>query len=66
MAKRDKFKVLKQERRELRDKIINFFNAEDKVPYNYKQVAAQTGANTPKLRALVIETMEQLAIFLHY
>lgn len=62
MAKRDKFKVLKQERRELRDKIINFFNAEDKVPYNYKQVAAQTGANTPKLRALVIETMEQLAI----
>ena len=61
MAKRDRFKILKQERREIRDRVINFFNTEGTTPYNYKQVAARVGATTPKLKTLVVETMEQLS-----
>lgn len=50
------------ERRELHDKVINFFNTEENVPYNYKQVSEKVDANTPRLRAMVVELLEQLAI----
>ncbi|MCQ2290649.1 MAG: ribonuclease R [Muribaculaceae bacterium] len=62
MAKKDKLKSYKMERRELHDKVINFFNTEDNIPYNYKQVSAQVGANTPRQRALVVELLEELHI----
>ena len=55
MAKKDKLKSYKMERRELHDKVIN-------VPYNYKQVSEKVDANTPRLRAMVVELLEQLAI----
>lgn len=32
MAKKDKLKSYKMERRELHDKVINFFNTEENVP----------------------------------
>ena len=59
---RQGIKALKQERREIRDRIINFFNTEGTTPYNYKQVAAKVGANSPKLKTLVVEIMEQLSV----
>ena len=62
MAKKDKLKSYKMERRELHDKVINFFNTEENVPYNYKQVSEKVDANTPRLRAMVVELLEQLAI----
>ncbi len=62
MAKRDRFSSYKIERREFHDKVINFFNAQDNVPFNYKQVSAQVGAKTPKQRALIVEILEQLAM----
>ena len=60
MANNDKLKSLKQERREFHDKVINFFNTEENIPYNYKQVSSKVGAKTPKQRALVVEILEQL------
>ncbi len=60
MASKDKLKSLKQERREFHDKVINFFNTEENIPYNYKQVSIKVGATTPKRRALVVEILEQL------
>jgi ribonuclease R len=62
MANNDKLKSLKQERREFHDKVINFFNTEENIPYNYKQVSSKVGAKTPKQRALVVEILEQLEI----
>ena len=62
MAKKDKLKSYKMERRELHDEVINFFNTEENVPYNYKQVSEKVDANTPRLRAMVVELLEQLAI----
>ena len=62
MAKKDKLKSYKMERRELHDKVINFFNTEENVPYNYKQVSEKVDANPPRLRAMVVELLEQLAI----
>ncbi len=62
MAKNDNLKSYKMERRELHDKVINFFNTEENVPYNYKQVSEQVGANTPRQRAMVVELLEQLTI----
>ncbi len=62
MAKKDKLDSLRQERRSLHDKVINFFNTEENVPYNYKQVSGKVGAKTPKQRALVVEILEQLEI----
>ena len=62
MAKRDRLNTYKIERREFHDKVINFFNAQDNVPFNYKQVSAQVGAKTPKQRALIVEILEQLAM----
>ncbi len=62
MARHDRLKALKQERREIRDRVINFFNTEETVPFNYKQVAAKVGATSPKLKTLVVEIMEQLSV----
>ena len=50
MAKTDKLKSYKIERRDFHDKVINFFNTADNVPYNYKQVSEKVDANTPRLR----------------
>lgn len=60
MAKKDKLKSYKIERRDFHDKVINFFNTADKIPYNYKQVSQQVGASTPRQRAMVVELLEQL------
>ncbi|MBO6251762.1 MAG: ribonuclease R [Muribaculaceae bacterium] len=62
MAKKDKLKSFQQERREFHDRVINFFNNADNAPYNYKQVSAAVGANTPKRRALIVEILEQLSV----
>ena len=62
MAKKDQLKSYKLERREFHDKVINFFNTEENIPYNYKQVAAKVDATTPKQRALIVELLEQLTV----
>ena len=61
MARKNE-KTLKQLRRELHDRVINFFNAAPTGSYNYKQVSAHLDVHTPKQRALVIEVLEQLAV----
>ena len=53
---------MKLERREFHDRVINFFNGQGEAPFNYKQVSAAVGANTPKRRAIIVEILEQLAI----
>lgn len=62
MAKKDRLKSLKQERREYQDRVISFFNEEDGAAFNYKQVSAAVGAKSPKQRALIVEILEQLAL----
>jgi ribonuclease R len=62
MATKDKFKSLKLERRDFHDKVINFYNTEENIPYNYKQVSARVDATTPKQRALVVEILEELTV----
>lgn len=42
--------------------IIEYFNNENNIPYNYKQVSAGIGAETPKARAMVVEILEELAV----
>ena len=44
------------------NQVIEFFNKEENIPYNYKQVSAGIGAETPKERAIVVEILENLAI----
>lgn len=60
--KRDKLKSLKMERREFHDAVINFYNASENTPFNYKQVSMAVGATTPKQRALIVDILEQLAV----
>ena len=60
--KKDKLKSLKMERREFHDAVINFYNASDNTPFNYKQVSKAVGAGTPKQRALIVDILEQLAV----
>ena len=62
MAKKDKLKSLKQERREFQDRVIAFFNEEEGAAFNYKQVSAAVGAKSPKQRAIIVEILEQLAV----
>ena len=62
MARRSGLQSLKLERREFHDRVINFFNGQGEAPFNYKQVSAAVGANTPKRRAIIVEILEQLAI----
>ncbi len=62
MARKDKYSTLRQERRELHDRVINLYNGtESGAPLNYKQVAAAIGATSPRQRALIVEILEQLA-----
>ena len=62
MAKKSGLQSLKQERREYHDRVINFFNEQGESPFNYKQVSAAVGANTPKRRMLIVEILDQLAV----
>ena len=62
MAKKSGLQTLKQERREYHDRVINFFNEQGEAPFNYKQVSAAVGANTPKRRMLIVEILDQLAV----
>ena len=62
MAKKSGLQSLKQERREYHDRVINFFNEQGERHFNYKQVSAAVGANTPKRRTLIVEILEQLAV----
>ncbi|MBQ0120910.1 MAG: ribonuclease R [Bacteroidales bacterium] len=62
MARKDKLKSLKIERREFHDAVINFYNTSENTPFNYKQVSSAVGAATPKQRALIVDILEQLAV----
>ena len=62
MAKKSGLQSLKMERREFHDRVINFFNQQGEGSFNYKQVSAAVGANTPKRRALIVEILEQLSV----
>ncbi len=54
---------LQGEQRDLHDRVINFFNSQhNETSFNYKQVSAAIGANTPRARALVAEALELLTI----
>ena len=62
MAKRRNSKSADGTKMALERQVIDFFNREAHVPYNYKQVSAAIGAETPKLRSRVVEVLEELAI----
>ena len=62
MAKKSGLQSFKQERREYHDRVINFFNEQGEASFNYKQVSAAIGANTPKRRMLIVEILDQLAV----
>ena len=62
MAKKSGLQSLKMERREFHDRVINFFNQQGEGSFNYKQVSAAVGANTPKRRTLIVEILEQLSV----
>ena len=61
MARKTGLQSLKQERREYHDRVINFFNEQGDASFNYKQVSAAVGANTPKRRTIIVEILDQLA-----
>jgi hypothetical protein len=60
MAKKDQNTVLTKE--VLEKKILNFFETEEIIPYNYKQVSASIGVFTPRDFALTVEILEELAL----
>lgn len=62
MAKRRNSKSADGTKMALERQVIDFFNREAHIPYNYKQVSAAIGAETPKLRSRVVEVLEELAI----
>ena len=62
MAKKDKLKSLRIERREFHDQVINHFNQNPDGQYNYKQISAAVGARSPKQRALIVVILQQLAV----
>lgn len=62
MAKKDKLKSLKIERREFQDAVINFYNTSENATFNYKQISSAVGATTPKQRALIVDILEQLSV----
>ena len=53
---------MRQERREYHDRVINFFNEQGEASFNYRQVSAAVGANTPTRRAIIVEILDQLAV----
>ena len=62
MAKSRKNKSADGTKVALERQVIDFYNRENHVPYNYKQVSASIGADTPKLRSKVVEVLEELAL----
>ena len=62
MAKNRNSKSTQSTKKELESQVIDFFNRENHVPYNYKQVSAALGADTPKRRSAVVEILEELAL----
>lgn len=46
----------------LQASVIEYFNTHNNIPYNYKQVSAAVGADTPLARANVVQILEELAI----
>lgn len=60
MAKGSANSKLKKE--DLYNKVIDYFNSQENIPYNYKQVSSAVDADTPKTKALVVEILEELAI----
>ena len=62
MAKSRKNKSADGTKVALERQVIDFYNRENHVPYNYKQVSAAVGADTPKLRSKVVEVLEELAL----
>ena len=62
MANDQEGKKASRKKKEMESRVIDFFNREENIPYNYKQVSAAIGAETPKQRALVVEVLEELAI----
>ena len=62
MAKSRNTKSPQLAKKELESQVINFFNRENHIPYNYKQVSAALGADTPKQRSAVVEILEELTL----
>ena len=62
MAKSRNTKSPQSAKKELESQVINFFNRENHIPYNYKQVSAALGADTPKQRSAVVEILEELTL----
>ncbi len=62
MANDQEGKKSSRKKKEMESRVIDFFNREENIPYNYKQVSAAIGAETPKQRALVVEVLEELAL----
>ena len=60
MAKKKKNAPLSKDA--LQESVLNFFDKESKTPYNYKQVSASIGVQTPREFALVVEILEELAL----
>lgn len=46
----------------IQDRILNFFENEENIPYNYKQVSAAIGATLPIEFATVVEVLEEMAL----
>ena len=62
MANDQEGKKASRKKKEMESQVIDFFNREENIPYNYKQVSAAIGAETPKQRAHVVEVLEELAL----
>ena len=61
MSKNRKSKAADFGREALRERVLDFYNRERNIPYNYKQVSAAVGADTPLDRAdvvIILETLE--------
>lgn len=50
------------EKSALEVKVMDFFNKEKVIPYNYKQISSSIGAETPIERAMVVQIIEELAL----
>ena len=60
MAKNNKNKITDADRLQLQNKVIDFYNREKNIPYNYKQVSSAIGAATPLSRTEVMLILENL------
>lgn len=50
------------EKSALEVKVMDFFNKEKVIPYNYKQISSSIGAETPIERAMVVQIIEEFAL----